>query len=115
VSGAFDDLKKMATDLVAEVGERAGIAGIKDALGELEVAGRKHRVEAIVTSAVPLTGGERQQLETRLKARYGDDMPISYQVEPAILGGLTVRVGDRLIDGSVASKLGQLRQQMTGQ
>ena len=90
-------------------------AGIKDALGELEAAGRKHRVEAEVTSAVPLTDSERQQLETRLKARHGEDLPISYRVEPAILGGLKVRVGDRLIDGSVASRLGQLRQQMTGQ
>lgn len=115
MSGPLDDLKKMATELVAEVGERAGITGIKDALSELEAAGRKHRVEAEVTSAVPLTDSERQQLETRLKARHGEDLSISYRVEPAILGGLKVRVGDRLIDGSVASRLGQLRQQMTGQ
>lgn len=115
MSGALDDIKKVVSGLVSEVGERAGIAGIKDALEELETAGRKHRVDAVVTSAVPLTEAEQSKLDTRLKAKYGDDLPISYHVEPAILGGLTVRVGDRLIDGSVAAKLGQLRQSMTGQ
>ena len=42
-------------------------------------------------------------LESRLRARYGSDLPIAYRVDPAILGGLIVRVGDRYIDGSVAA------------
>jgi F-type H+-transporting ATPase subunit delta len=114
VSAAFDDLKKIAADLVGEVGERAGIGGLKDALSEIERAGRKNRVDAIVTSAVPLTDTERATIDSRLRAKYGDDLPIIFNVEPAILGGVTVRVGDRYIDGSVANKLSQLRQNLTG-
>jgi F-type H+-transporting ATPase subunit delta len=115
VSSAFDDLKKMASELVGEVGERAGIKGLKDALGDIEAAGRKNRVDAVVTSAVPLTDAERSAIESRLYAAHGDDLPITFQVEPAILGGVTVRIGDRFVDGSVANKLGQLRTGMTGQ
>jgi len=114
VSGMLDDLKGVARDLVAQVGEKAGIGGLKDALDEIEQAGRKHRVDVLVRSAVPLTDAERKMLETRLEARYGQDLPITYEVDRAILGGLILRVGDRYIDGSVANRLGQLRRALTG-
>lgn len=114
MSGMLDDLKGVARDLVAQVGEKAGIGGLRDALDQLEQAGRKQRVDALVRSAVPLTDDERQALETRLRGRYGQDLPIAYEVDPAILGGLVLRVGDRYIDGSVANRLGQLRRALTG-
>lgn len=113
-SPLIDDLKASARDLVSQVGEMAGVRGIKDALDEIEKAGRAHRVDAAVTSALPLTDGEKDVLEGRLRARYGDDLPIVYVVDPGILGGLIVRVGDRYIDGSVATRLGQLRQAIAG-
>ena len=68
----------------------------------------------MVRSAVPLADAERQELETRLRARYGHDLPITFEVDGAILGGLILRVGDRYIDGSVANRLGQLRRALTG-
>ena len=105
-----------ARELVTQVGQQAGasLEHLKATLDELEQAGRRQRVDATVTSAVPLTDDERGALEARLHARYGYDLPITYQVDPAILGGLIVRVGDRYVDGSVATKLGQLRQTLTG-
>ncbi len=108
------DLKKMARELVSEVGERAGISGIKEALGELEAAGRKHRVEATVTTAIELDAGQRERIEAQLRQTHGEDLPIGYRVDPSILGGVVVRVGDRYIDGSVATRLGKLRQSLTG-
>ena len=111
---AMDDLKTMAVKMIGEVGEAAGVGGIKDALSEIEEAGRKNRVDAVVTSAVELTDSERQTLESRLRAKHGDDLPIDYRVDPAILGGLMVRVGDKLVDGSVASRLSQLRRSVRG-
>ena len=114
MSGILDDLKGVARDLVAQVGEKAGIGGLKEALDEIEHAWRKHRVDALVRSAVPLADAERQELETRLRARYGHDLPITFEVDGAILGGLILRVGDRYIDGSVANRLGQLRRALTG-
>lgn len=74
------------------------------------LAGEMHREFATVTSAVELTSPERAQLEARLRKQYGDHLDLEYQVDPAILGGVILRVGDRVIDGSVASKLTALRQ-----
>ena len=110
------DLMSAARDMVTQVGQQAGASmrDLKATLDEIEKAGRRTRVDATVTSAVPLTEGERTVLEDRLHARYGHGLPITYQVDPAILGGLVVRVGDRYIDGSVAARLGQLRQTLTG-
>lgn len=110
------DMMSTARELVSQVGEKAGaqLEHLKATLDEIEQAGRKSRVDAGVTSAVPLTEAEREALEARLHARYGSDLPIVYTVDPAILGGLIVRVGDRYVDGSVATRLGQLRQTLTG-
>jgi F-type H+-transporting ATPase subunit delta len=66
------------------------------------------RVE--VVSAVPLTEAERAILTEKLAADYGSGLEFHYRVDPAIIGGLVVRVGDRLIDGSVASKLAAMKQ-----
>lgn len=67
---------------------------------------------AHVKSAVPLTAEEKAALERQLTSRYGQNLSLQYEVEPAILGGLLVRVGDQVIDGSVASKLAVLREQL---
>lgn len=67
---------------------------------------------AQVKSAVPLTAEEKAALERQLTSRYGQNLSLQYEVDPAILGGLVVRVGDQVIDGSVASKLAALREQL---
>lgn len=63
-----------------------------------------------VTSAVPLTKKEQDVLREDLAGRLGEGVTVSFQVDPQILGGLVVRVGDRVIDGSLAGQLEQLRQ-----
>ncbi len=63
-----------------------------------------------VVSAVTLTDDQRQALVAKLTAQYGSNLALSYRVDPAILGGLIVRIGDKLIDGSVASKLAAMKQ-----
>jgi F-type H+-transporting ATPase subunit b len=64
----------------------------------------------VVTSAVPLTDKEQESVHKDLVSRLGEGAKVSFEVDPAILGGLMVRVGDRVIDGSLAGQLGQLRQ-----
>ncbi len=64
---------------------------------------------AEIVSAVPLTEEERQQLEDRLRQRFGPNLAFSYRVDPEILGGLIVRVGDSLLDYSLRSRLEELR------
>ena len=63
-----------------------------------------------VVSALPLAEDQQQALVAKLQAQYGSSLTFSYRVDPAILGGLIVRVGDKLIDGSVASKLAAMKQ-----
>jgi ATP synthase F1 delta subunit len=109
-----DLLRSSAEGLVREVAGKLDLESVKDALSELEHSARHGRLEAEITSAVPLTPAERAKIEARLRARYGADLTIAYRVHPPIIGGLIVRVGDRYIDGSVASRLGQLRERLGG-
>jgi len=77
------------------------------------VRGQKARRQlAQVTSAVPLTKEEQQSLETTLGKRFGADLLFRYDVDPSVLGGIRVRIGDRVIDGTVAKKIEALKEQL---
>jgi F-type H+-transporting ATPase subunit delta len=65
-----------------------------------------------VVSAIALTEAQRKDLETKLISQYGAGLKFAYRVDPAILGGMIVRVGDKLIDGSVASRLAAMKQSL---
>lgn len=67
--------------------------------------------DAVVTSALPLTKEEQQTIEQQVKAMGGKGS-ITFKVDPNILGGLVVRVGDRVLDGSVSGQLTSLRQSL---
>jgi F-type H+-transporting ATPase subunit delta len=67
------------------------------------------RTLAQVTSAVPLTDGEKEALQDRLSKRFGADLEFRFEVDKALIGGVHLRVGDQVIDGSVAGKLAALR------
>jgi F-type H+-transporting ATPase subunit delta len=66
------------------------------------------RVE--IVSAIPLTEAETALLTEKLAAEFGSGLEFHYRVDPAILGGLIIRAGDKLIDGSVASRLAAMKQ-----
>lgn len=70
------------------------------------------RARARITSAVPLLDAEKTALETKLRAQFGADLTFDYAIEPAILGGIIVRVGDKVIDGSVAGKFAELKEKL---
>ncbi len=74
---------------------------------------RAERRLARVTSAVPLTGAEREALQQRLIRQFGSDLDFDFAVDPALLGGIRLHVGDRVIDGSIAGKLSALRERLT--
>lgn len=67
---------------------------------------------AQVVTAVPLNGEEQAALEGRLRDRFGQGLRFAYKVDPSILGGVYVQVGDVVIDGSLAGRLGRLREQL---
>jgi F-type H+-transporting ATPase subunit delta len=67
-----------------------------------------------VTAAVPLTDPERAALATALSNRTGKNVTLEVDVDPEIMGGLMLRMGDTVIDGSVRSRLKQLRSRLLG-
>jgi F-type H+-transporting ATPase subunit delta len=73
---------------------------------------RQGIVHATATSAAPLTDLEVRALTARLEQMTGGTIALETDVDTALLGGLIVRVGDRLIDGSVRGRLERLRNQL---
>lgn len=73
-------------------------------------AARKGEVTADVTAAHALTDEQRAALAAKLKAGIGRDVALNITVDPAILGGLVVRVGSRMIDSSLKTRLENLGQ-----
>ncbi len=67
---------------------------------------------AEITSALPLTSDEQEAVKKDVLSKLGGTASVTFRVDPAILGGLVVRVGDRVVDGSVAGQLQGLRQAM---
>ncbi|WP_353217126.1 F0F1 ATP synthase subunit delta [Sandarakinorhabdus sp.] len=73
-------------------------------------AARKGEVTATVTAAHVLTDAQQAALAAKLKAGIGRDVALNVTVDPAILGGLVVRVGSRMIDSSLKTRLDMLGQ-----
>ena len=80
-----------------------------------ELASRRGETTVAVTSAVPLSPAQLQQLNDSLRSVLGSaKVSIDARVEPEILGGLVVKVGSRLFDSSIRSKLQRLQLAMKG-
>jgi F-type H+-transporting ATPase subunit delta len=77
-------------------------------------AKRRERLIARVTTAVELSEQEHSDLAAALQTNFGSDIQLQVVVDPSLIGGLTVRIGDELIDGSVARQLAEARRRLTG-
>jgi len=116
---------------ISAVLERAGIGGL--AGNFLMLAARNRRlfavpdmiksflgmcarargeVEADVASAFPLKDDQMKALKDALKASVGKDVQVRLKVDPALLGGLIVKIGSRMIDSSLRTKLDSLKIRM---
>jgi F-type H+-transporting ATPase subunit delta len=74
---------------------------------------RRHGVvDAVVTSAAPLSADETTAVKRRVEAMSGTAVELSSVVDASLIGGLTIRVGDRLLDASVRGRLERLRDQL---
>lgn len=78
------------------------------------VADQRGRAVASVVSAAPLSAAQLDRLTAALSARYGAAVTINTQVDPSVVGGLRVQIGDDVIDASVATRLHDLRQRLAG-
>jgi F-type H+-transporting ATPase subunit delta len=89
---------------------------IERALRDLSTlaAQRRDRLIAHVTTAVELTEDEVRGLVGALGTAFDHDVRLQVVVDPALIGGLTVRIGDEIIDASVARQLDEARRKLTG-
>jgi F-type H+-transporting ATPase subunit delta len=88
--------------------------GIREGLrwAQQTVADEKQAVLATVTSAQPLSTVQLDRLRGALTARYGKAIAFNTVIDPELLGGLRVRVGDDVIDSSIATRLSDVRLQL---
>jgi F-type H+-transporting ATPase subunit delta len=77
-------------------------------------AERRQRLIAVVRAATEPTAQQRRRLAEALAAIYGHEVYINVVIDPAVVGGLTIQVGDELIDASVVSRLVAVRRKLAG-
>jgi len=87
------------------------VPGIARAFGEL-VDRREGIVKAKITTPVEIAASERDELVRRLKQASGKKIRATFQVDPALIGGARVQLGDRLIDASLQTRLEHLAREM---
>jgi F-type H+-transporting ATPase subunit delta len=68
--------------------------------------------EAVVTSAVALSQEQQNTILQQLRGKHGVALDVTFEVDPNILGGLVVQVGDQVLDDSVRSRLVAIQQRM---
>lgn len=91
----------------------SALSAIIDAYEQL-VAEQKGEIKADVTAARPLSEAETRDLKRTLKEKLGREARLSTKVDASLLGGLVVKVGSRMIDSSLRTKLESLRSAMRG-
>lgn len=78
------------------------------------VADASGGIVASVTAAAPLSAAQLEKLTATLATQYGREPRIALRIDPAVIGGLRVQIGEDVIDGTVASRLADLRLQLAG-
>ncbi|GAB3714423.1 F0F1 ATP synthase subunit delta [Amycolatopsis oliviviridis] len=117
VRNLFADKVDVVTEtLVEQVVLRAKGRGVGNALEQLVklAAERRDRSVAQVTSASELSEEQQARLGEKLNALYGRQLALHVEIDPRLGGGLVVRVGDEVIDGSTAGRIDALRRRLAG-
>ena len=117
-------LDRLVTGKVSPVTERLlrnqlTTSNVHNVANEIErlstaAAGKRGRYVARVVSAAPLTTAQENRLTDVLSRLYGRTMDLQVQIDPEVLGGLVVRVGDEVIDGSIAHRLEAAGRRLAG-
>ena len=96
-------------NMLAQEGD-LDLLGLVSASLRSSLSGQAEPQEAEIVSAVELGEAEKEQLRQQLTAKHGDGLVFVFRVDPSLMGGLRIRVGDSLIDHTVASRLIALRE-----
>jgi len=106
----------LTTNFLKVVARNRRLFAVSDIVKNYRLIAARARgeVAAEVTSAHALTDSQMQALKDQLKAGVGKDVTITAKVDPTLLGGIVVKVGSRMIDNSLKTKLNSLKVAMKG-
>jgi len=104
---------KLASALVAHLRGRSIEAAFADYLFGL--ANRRNRLIAVVRTATALTDAQTKRLATVLEKKVGQPIRINVQIDSSILGGVSIKFADELVDGSVVNRLASAGRALVGQ
>ena len=106
----------LARKLVLLLAQKRRLFALSDVIRAFEhlLARQRGEISAEVTSARPLAAAETNELKQQLKSRLGREPRLELTVDPSLLGGLRLKLGSRMIDLSLRTKLEGLRAAMKG-
>ena len=109
-------LDPVTANFLGVLAKNRRLAQLPNVIRDFNTLSARHRGEltAEVTSAHALDDDQVDALKQTLRTRMGRDIAVDLRVDPAILGGLVVKIGSQMIDGSIRTKLNTLAQAMKG-
>ncbi len=109
-------LDKLTTRFLGVLAQNRRLAELGKVIASFDTLAANHRGEATaeVTSALKLEASQVTALKKQLKAKVGRDVAVTQKVDPQILGGLVIRIGSRMIDSSIRTRLNSLAVAMKG-
>ena len=118
VAAVADEMKldPLTGNFLGVLAQNRRLAQLGNVIRAFNTLAARHRgeINAEVTSARPLDDNQLDAIRQNLRTRMGRDIAVETHVDPAILGGLVVKIGSQMIDGSIRTKLNNLAQAMKG-
>ncbi|MEU8247534.1 F0F1 ATP synthase subunit delta [Nonomuraea sp. NPDC048916] len=103
---------RLITQLAVHPRGRSLETGLQE-VGQL-VAQQRQRLVAVVRSVVDLTQEQKRRLAAWLRSSYGRDVHLNVEVDPRVLGGFSVRIGDEIIDTTIVGRIEEVRRRLAG-
>jgi F-type H+-transporting ATPase subunit delta len=109
-------LDALTTNFLGVLASNRRLSQLGKVIASFRELAARHRGEAsaTVTTAHGLSDAQVIALKAKLKARVGRDVAVTMKIDPAVLGGLVVKIGSQLIDGSIRTKINTLAHNMKG-
>ncbi len=105
-----EQLNEYGHNLIKVMAENGRLSVLPDVLVEFTAlkAELDKEVEAVITSAAALSDAEKTKIQKSLENRYQRKVRLTCQLDPSLMAGLVIKIGDDIIDASVRSKLNRL-------
>lgn len=115
MKAVFDQFEKVSMLFIELIAKNGREAMLPDIAASFATQLRAYRgiVPVTIVSAVQLDGAVKDSIMKKVQASIAGTLEVSEEIDPELIGGFVVRVGDRMIDASVSSQLTQLKQRLT--